>query len=550
MNSDLTLFLGQIWSRPSAANGNGIDPALVYEQMDNLLSRARSQGNLDDLVRQMVDFVGVNQLLPPCYARYQPMVTESMVFLLLQLPPERLSRKITDQFLLDLKALPGRRVCTLIQDMPSLQKLGQIICRTPGLSPEFKKAMVDLEDNVGTVTLQELLPAAETAIEALNVSSIVTLDEQILAEASVCAVVAATILAKGKKHAAKAVFKILKPQVHQNLTHELKMLNELALFLDHNKVRWGLGDFKFKDTLQQVQWLLENEVNLTQEQNNLKSAGRYFRQNSRLSIPLLLPGSTPAMTVMSRVEGRKVTDVGGLNERQKRLLAETLTEICILGPIKDPGDQNLFHGDPHAGNIAYTIEGGKPRIILYDWGMMGRLSRLERYAFALIGLGVMAKSTPLVLFGTDIVAGGNLLKTGLLRSDLRNTVKQILDRRQSVFGDVLSDIGTLFGELAFQGILFPTNLLMFQKALVTLKGVLADIDPAFNYDEQWIGIALGSYLGDLCRPRYYFRVYREIWALRRYGIGRIFRLHRLIIGLLWRLSCIGLPRPEAPLAMA
>jgi ubiquinone biosynthesis protein len=525
------------------ANGQLPAPAFLCARVKDFLAQAWSVGSLDDVVRQMVGFVGVDRLLPDRYARFQPMVTESMVFWLRRLPIERLARKITDQLRLDPAASPGRRICVLIQDMPSLQKLGQIICRTPGLAAEFKLALVELEDQVGTLSLPELLPAIKAELKSLKNRSDVTLEDRVLAEASVCATVGATLRARGKKHAVRAVLKILKPQVPLNLTHELNMLNELALFLDQNRARWGLRDFKFKDTLEQVQWLLQNEINLSREQDNLREAGRYYRHFRQVHIPRCLAGSTPAMTVMSRLDGRKITDVEGLTPDQKRALVESLTESCILRPIKDLGERTLFHGDPHGGNIAYVFEKGKAQIIFYDWGLLGRLSRLERYAFALMGLGVLSRSAPMVLVAGDIAAGGRPFKDGVWRSDLGAAVKRILGKRGTLFGEVLADIGAIFGEFSYRGIVFPTDLLMFQKSLVTLKGVFADIDPGFDCDKEWMGIAVGSYLGDLGRPRTYFEIYREIWALGRFSAVHILHMHLLIAKLLGRLAGAGLKVP-------
>jgi hypothetical protein len=104
------------------------------------------------------------------------------------------------------------------------------------------------------------------------------------------------------------------------------------------------------------------------------------------------------------------------------------------------------------------------RIILYDWGMMGRLSRLERFAVSLMGLGVVARSVSMVLFAMDIAIGGEIFKSAVWQSDLKDTVDHILSGRRTVFGNVLADIGKLFAESACQGIIFPTDLLMFQTA--------------------------------------------------------------------------------------
>ncbi|MDZ7596778.1 MAG: hypothetical protein U5J82_00410 [Desulfobacterales bacterium] len=58
------------------------------------------------------------------------------------------------------------------------------------------------------------------------------------------------------------------------------------------------------------------------------------------------------------------------------------------------------------------------------------------------------------------------------------------------FAGILSEIEHLFDHMSRLGIVFSTDLLMFQKAMVTLKGVLADIDPSFNRDDHLISAAI------------------------------------------------------------
>ena len=55
------------------------------------------------------------------------------------------------------------------------------------------------------------------------------------------------------------------------------------------------------------------------------------------------------MTVMTRVEGEKITNVQHLSKKQRRKLAGALAKTCILHPIQDIGEGGLFHGDPHGG---------------------------------------------------------------------------------------------------------------------------------------------------------------------------------------------------------
>jgi hypothetical protein len=149
----------------------------------------------------------------------------------------------------------------------------------------------------------------------------------------------------------------------------------------------------------------------------------------------------------------------------------------------------------------------------------------------------------MVLVAGGLAANGRPFKDGVWLSDLGAAVKRILGKRGTLCGGVLSDIGALFGEFSYHGIVFPTDLLMFQKSLVTLKGVIADIDPGFDCDKEWMGIAVASYFGDLLRLRTYFEIYQEIWALRCFSLSQILRLHRLIAKLFGRLAAAGLKAP-------
>jgi len=130
-----------------------------------LLKEARSSGILEDIVRQVVLTTGIESFLPERYARYQPVVREGMVFMLSSMPLSRLAPKIVDQLLLPEEASFGKRLFTLIKDMPTLQKLGQIICRSPGLEPAFKKELIDLEDNIQTLSYAQIRPSLFKEIE-------------------------------------------------------------------------------------------------------------------------------------------------------------------------------------------------------------------------------------------------------------------------------------------------------------------------------------------------------------------------------------------------
>jgi len=509
-----------------------------------LLKEARSSGILEDIVRQVVLTTGIESFLPERYARYQPVVREGMVFMLSSMPLSRLAPKIVDQLLLPEEASFGKRLFTLIKDMPTLQKLGQIICRSPGLEPAFKKELIDLEDNIQTLSYAQIRPSLFKEIEKNSPGLTIIPENRILAEASVCAVVPARVASKNEKRTSRAVLKIVKPRVKKDMAADLVLLDQLMVFLDSNKAKWNLGDFNFSATLAQVGAILANEINLSSEQKNIDRAGRHFRDNKTVVVPERLAVSTPGMTAMTRVEGRKITDVADLTKKQRRKLAGALAKTCILRPIQDIREGGLFHGDPHAGNVAYTFEKGHPRLIFYDWGMLGHLNKVERFAMILLTLGLMAGSENLVFYTADIITKGQLSTHPAMRKTIKGIIGEGIRMQGQGTSGLLSAIEYLFEKFTHEGVVFSSDLMMYEKAMVTLRGVLSDVDPTFNRDAYMTWAAITSLLDDAVRFRLLKLFMKEAWSLYRHSLVLLFDMQKVVFWFLADLARVSLKIPK------
>lgn len=514
--------------------------AVMRKRAKGLLKAAKSRGTLEHTVRQVVLITGLQDLLPDCYARFRSVVVEGMVFMISALPLIRLAEKVVDQARLKPTATLGQRLYALIKDMPSLQKLGQIICRSPGLDPQFKKALIDLEDNVKTVTYSQMRPLLMKEIRFLAPEHSIVTEKRILAEASVCAVVPAEVSNAKGKTPLKAVLKAVKPAVRKNMRAELAMLDRLMEFLDMRQGGWGLGDFNFTGTLQQVRKLLENEVNLASEQRNLDVVRAYYGSDATVAVPERLAVSTPKMTVMTRIDGTKITDVNHLTEKERRRLVSSLAKICILRPIQDMREESIFHGDPHAGNISYTFEGAQPKIIFYDWGMLGRLKRLERFTMALLTLGLIMGNRKLIFYTADIITRRQTSISKAMSDNIMGIIDEAIAGQKNRGRGLLSSIEFLFERFTYRGVVFSADLLMYEKALVTLKGVLADVDPTFNRDDYMIWAAMTTFLDDVVRLRLLKLLIKDAWFLYRHSLSVMFDIQKVIgwflldVGRLWR----------------
>jgi ubiquinone biosynthesis protein len=331
--------------------------------------------------------------------------------------------------------------------------------------------------------------------------------------------------------------------VRANLRRELVLLERLAEFLDSRRDDWDLGIFNFQSTLERVKVLLENEVNLAREQANLVAAAKYHRRNRRLAIPEKLAPSTARMTVMTRLDGAKITDVAHLSARRRRRLAECLARTCILRPIQDLNEESVFHGDPHAGNLAYTFHNGRPKIILYDWSMAGRLRRLERFALVILTLGLMAGNRSAVFYAADIVSGGQLTGDTAMRKNAMAVVERIVGDPQIRQAGPLAAIERLLEALTYEGVIFSADLMMFEKALITLKGVLTDVDPGFNRADYVLRSAVITFVKDMIRMRLLKVLLEEVWALYRYSFFLLLDIQRVLVRFLWDVARLWQQRP-------
>ena len=87
--------------------------------------------------------VPVEILVPEAAARWRPLVREAFQFLFTHLSGRRLAVKVVQQFELPFDTPPERRLLRLVNQMPGLQKIGQVLARNRRLPPKLRQALSD-----------------------------------------------------------------------------------------------------------------------------------------------------------------------------------------------------------------------------------------------------------------------------------------------------------------------------------------------------------------------------------------------------------------------
>jgi hypothetical protein len=179
--------------------------------------------------------------------------------------------------------------------------------------------------------------------------------------------------------------------------------------------------------------------------------------------------------------------------------------------------------------------------------MTGRLKRLERFGLLLLGAGLATRNRTIAILAADLLSAGQATGREETADAVRSLLDETLCRQGPAFAGILSAIEHLFDRMSRLGIVFSTDLLMFQKAMVTLKGVLADIDPGFNRDDHLISAAVVGFINDFVRFRPQRLLIHEIWQLYPFNLGRALEMQRILTKFFWHLGAAWLepPRPCA-----
>ncbi|MCG6552339.1 MAG: AarF/ABC1/UbiB kinase family protein [Candidatus Magnetominusculus sp. LBB02] len=417
-----------------------------------------------EISEALIEATGICAAVPEVYSDFRPVVYDGAMFILTGISQVRLLRIINAQFLAGMEASAGQRLIALFRDIPMLYKLGQIMARNPHIAGEFNSWLTMLECGMIHCDIKTIKRVIDQEIGDGLRSDGVDISDEIISEASVAAVVGF------HRSGSAGVFKVIKPDVPCFLDEDLQLLDGLAEFYTNNRKSYALRDFEFIDTFRDVKFALSKEIDLTNEQRNMRLAREFYKDNPRIKIPTALPFSTPKVTAMEFINGKKVIEA---DIEMRRSCAEELFNAVICSAIFSANENAIFHADPHAGNILIVKDNSMGfRIALIDWSQTGLLTKAARASVLKIAAGIATRNFSVIMDAVSALSDGG---TPAMPSVIEDEMRAAPD---GIIGGALY----LLDRLVLCGIKFPADLLLFRKAIFTLNGVLLSLDPEFNQD--------------------------------------------------------------------
>jgi predicted unusual protein kinase regulating ubiquinone biosynthesis (AarF/ABC1/UbiB family) len=268
---------------------------------------------------------------------------------------------------------------TFIELGPSYIKLGQWLSSRADLLPlPYLEELSKLQD--------EVPPAEFSKVEPIIVSEIGKIEE-IFESFNTSALSGASL---GQVYLAKykgrdVIIKVSRPNIEEVIENDIYIINKIlpfaTRFIDPNLAFSAEGMFsQFRETVYE-------EMDYLIEANNLINIKRNLAGDNTVIIPDVFPERTSKhVLTMEYVPGVKITDIAALNAMNidRPLLITRVHRLFFKMLLR----HNIFHADPHPGNISIADNGS---IILYDFGMVGRLDDKTRLRLIRLYLGMIDK---------------------------------------------------------------------------------------------------------------------------------------------------------------
>ncbi|MBK8444370.1 MAG: AarF/ABC1/UbiB kinase family protein [Sphingobacteriales bacterium] len=392
---------------------------------------------------------------------------------------------------------------------PTYVKLGQVLSNRSDILPEALIAEFQ--------KLQSHVPPFP-ADQARNIieSELGKKIEEVFADFQDVPIGSASI---GQVHKARlrsgeaVVIKVQRPGIGSIVENDLSILNEIVTRGEAYFERFGITNVvalvaAFERTMQR-------ELNYSIEARNMDNFRSYYASEKKLHVPLVYRDlSTAKILCIEFIKGCKITDTEQL--KQWHLDTAKVAEHGMALYLSQIFEHGYFHADPHPGNVLVEPNGV---ICLIDYGMVGKLSKREKYALADIFIGIAQQDAVKVANSLRRLAYDDNV------SDLRVLEKEVDEIVEdyallNVQENNLAELALRLQKVIYKNKLqLPGSIFLILRALAILEGIGKQIHPYFNIYEfvkpYGIKLVLEQYSPENIKENLWSRVSQYDALLRR-----------------------------------
>ncbi len=378
---------------------------------------------------------------------------------------------------------------------PIFVKFGQVLSTRRDLLPlDIADELARLQDRVPPFSPELALAQIEEAYGRPASAVFAEFDSTAVASASVAQVHFARLRPEDGGH--EVAVKILRPNMHEVIAHDLALLDTLAGLLERI---WSDGKrLKPREVVAEFAKYLYDELDLMREAANCSQLRRNFIDSKLLLVPeVYWDHCTTTVMVMERMRGIPISQNEALTAAgiDFPALSRAGVEIFFTQVFRD----GFFHADMHPGNIfVATDEVHHGKYVALDFGIVGTLTDVDKNYLAQNFLAFFQRDYKRVALA-HIEAGWAPADTRVdeFEAAIRAVCEPVFDRplHEISFGRVLL---RLFQTSRRFNVEIQPQLVMLQKTLLNIEGLGRQLDPNLDlwttakpFLERWMKDQLG-----------------------------------------------------------
>jgi len=358
---------------------------------------------------------------------------------------------------------------TFISLGPVYIKLGQWLSSRADILPQpYLEELSKLQDSVPSAPFDQVKPIIEKEIGSID-EKFDEIDPNSISGASLGQVY------RGSISGQQIVVKVKRPGIEKVVAQDLQVLKKVlpfALrFVDPN-LRYSA-----KAMLSQFIETIHEELDYTNESENLKKIKKDMENSNKVIVPTVYDDfSSKNVLTMEYLPGIKVTNVQALDEKgiDREQLVIDVHKVFFTMLLK----HSIFHADPHPGNISVTDDG---KLILYDYGMVGRINNETRFKLIRLYLALVEKNPPRVVNAMNDLS---MLTPGYNRAVIEKGIELSIRAMHGNKPDEM-EVQSLM-ELANQTMskfpfVLPKNLALYMRMASIIEGIYKTHDVDFKF---------------------------------------------------------------------
>jgi len=294
---------------------------------------------------------------------------------------------------------------------PTFIKIGQqFSTRVDVLSKPFITELEKLQDRVPPFPTS----LAKQIVEEELGRPLGDVYEEFAEEALAAASLGQVHLAKLKMTGEQVIVKVQRPGLKEIFDIDLKNLRVIAQWLQKVDPKTDGAARDWVAIFDETARVLYDEVDYQNEASNAQEFAAQFAETEWIKVPKIYPQYTKTRTLcMEYAPATKINDVEAI--RKMGIEPDRMARLAVEAYLQQVLRYGFFHADPHPGNVAVDKGDpeGKGRLVIYDYGMMGRIPDEVRGGFLELFYAVFEKNSDnavkaLSKMGVLVETGGDL----------------------------------------------------------------------------------------------------------------------------------------------